>query len=78
MAWEPGEDTPLPERLKMYTLQKEVMASVLSAGVRLNDSVLRKKEDDKVGKLLQQVRAKSQRQFEPEPADEVTKAELFS
>jgi hypothetical protein len=64
--------------LKLMTLKKEVMASVLSAGVRLNDATLRKKEDDKVGELLKKVRAKSQQQSEPSPAEEVTKAELFS
>jgi len=77
MEMEPSENATTAEKIKLFGLKKEVMASVLSAGVRLNDSILRKKDEDKVGELLRKVKAKSQARPGPAPADEVTKAELF-
>lgn len=46
----------LASRIKLMSLKKEVMASVLSAGVRVNDAALRKKDEDKVAALLRQVK----------------------
>lgn len=77
MEMTPPEGSTPADQLKLMSLKKEVMASVLSAGVRLNDATLRRKDEDKVGELLRKVKAKSQERVEPSPAEEVTKAELF-
>jgi len=62
---------------KIMTLKKEVMASVLSAGVRVNDAALRRKDTDKVAELLRQVKAKQPLPDQPESEDERMRRELF-
>jgi len=62
---------------KIMTLKKEVMASVLSAGVRVNDAALRRKDTDKVAELLRQVKAKKPLPDGPESEDERMRRELF-
>lgn len=42
---------------KVLSVKKEVMASVLTASVRVNDTSLRRKNNDKIGMLLEEVRA---------------------
>lgn len=74
-------DMPLPDdtpsAIKVMSLKKEVMASVLSAGVRVNDSALRKKGEDKVAAMLAAVKSKSMPAPAPPVDDEAVKAELF-
>ena len=52
MKPEPGD----ADYVKIMTLKKEVLSSVLSAGVRLNDATLHKRDEDKVGELLKRVK----------------------
>lgn len=72
------EDAPIAERLKLMGLKKEVMASVLSAGVRVNDAALRKQDKDKVGELLAKVKGKTSPEPEPEVSEKVTMSDLFN
>lgn len=73
MELEPDENATMADKLKLFSLKKEVMSSVLSAGVRLNDSTLRKRDEDKVGELLRKVKSRQA----PSAEEEVVKAELF-
>jgi hypothetical protein len=74
-------DMELPEdaasAIKLMSLKKEVMASVLSAGVRVNDTALRKKGEDKVAKLLAKVKGKVEEVPEPPVSDDPVYNELF-
>jgi hypothetical protein len=56
MAMKAPDDATTADKLKLMSLKKEVMASVLSAGVRVNDTSLRKKGEDKVAKMLAKVK----------------------
>lgn len=78
MDMELPADATTADRIKLMGLKKEVMASVLSAGVRVNDGALRNKEDDKVARLLQQVKSKSGESAEPPVTEEVTVNDLFA
>jgi hypothetical protein len=62
---------------KLLSLKKEVMASVLSAGVRINDSALRRKEDDKVANLLKVVKDKNADSVRQPATEEVSMSDLF-
>ena len=62
--------------MKKLTLKKEMSATIMAAAVRVNDSQLRRKETDKVGALLAEIKAKTQRREEPEIAEAVNKSEL--
>ena len=42
---------------KILSIKKEVMASVLTASVRVNDTSLRRKNNDRVGLLLEELNA---------------------
>ena len=42
---------------KVLSIKKEVMASVLTASVRVNDTALRRKSNDRIGALLAEVQA---------------------
>lgn len=42
---------------KVLSVKKEVMASVLTASVRVNDGALRKRNNDRIGALLEEMRA---------------------
>jgi hypothetical protein len=70
-------DAATVDKLKLMSLKKEVMSSVLSAGVRVNDSALRKKDDDKVAKMLRLVKDKSADSVGQPAAEEVTVSDLF-
>jgi len=72
------EDATTADTLKLMSLKKEVMASVLSAGVRVNDGALRKKDEDKVAQLLERVKGKTAPRPEPEIPQEPTIDELFA
>jgi len=41
---------------KILSVKKEVMASVLTASVRMNDGSLRKKNNDRIAALLDEVK----------------------
>lgn len=71
------EDATAADKLKLMSLKKEVMASVLSAGVRVNDTALRKKGEDKVAKLLAKVKGKVEEAPEPPVSDDPVYNELF-
>lgn len=74
-------DMPLPEDpavgIKLMQLKKEVMASVLSAGVRVNDGALRKKNEDKVAVMLAAMKARRVEPDEPQPTEEDPYCGLF-
>lgn len=74
-------DMELPEdtasAIKVMSLKKEVMASVLSAGVRVNDTALRKKGEDKVAAMLAKVKRTNSQPDTAPLADEDVKNELF-
>lgn len=70
-------DATVADRLKLMSLKKEVMASVLSTGVRVNDGALRQKKEDKVAKLLDRVRGKVNAPSEPLADETVTINDLF-
>jgi hypothetical protein len=42
---------------KILSIKKEVMASVLTASVRVNDTSLRRNNNDRVGLLLEELNA---------------------
>lgn len=42
---------------KILSVKKEVMASVLTASVRVNDTALRRKNNDRIGSLLDEIKA---------------------
>jgi hypothetical protein len=74
-------DLPIPEdpalAIKTMALKKEVMSSVLSAGVRVNDGALRKKSEDKVAAMLARVKAKTDKAPVVLPAEEDRYCGLF-
>ena len=70
-------DATVADKLKLMSLKKEVMASVLSAGVRVNDGALRKKDDDKVAKLLNVVKSKSADSVMRPATEEAEEIDLF-
>lgn len=41
---------------KVLSVKKEVMASVLTASVRMNDGTLRKRNNDRIGALLEEMK----------------------
>lgn len=63
-------DPDKADYVKILTLKKEVLASILSAGVRLNDATLHKRDEDKVGELLKRVKSRD--------AHDVSLDDLFS
>lgn len=71
-------DATAADKLKLMSLKKEVMSSVLSAGVRINDGALRKKEDDKVARMLREVKRKSSDSVSTPAGEEVTISDLFA
>lgn len=66
-----------PNFAKIMMLKKEVMASVLSAGVRVNDQALRRKDKDKVADMLNRVKMKGLVPGKPMTEDERLRNELF-
>ena len=77
MDLEPERDATMADRLKLFGLKKEVMASVLSAGVRVNDAALRRKDEDKVAKLLRKVKGEKPVFSGTPEEDERLRNELF-
>lgn len=77
MDLEPDATATLADKLKLFGLKKEVMASVLSAGVRVGDAALRRKDTDKVGELLRVVKGEKPRAPEPVDEDEEIRNQLF-
>jgi hypothetical protein len=70
-------DATTADKLKLMSLKKEVMSSVLSAGVRINDGALRRKDDDKVARMLREVKKKSSDSVGAPAVEEVTIIDLF-
>ena len=77
MDLEPDEEATMADKLKLFSLKKEVMASVLSAGVRVNDTALRRKETDKVAQLLRKVKGEKPLPDKVDDEEERVRNELF-
>ena len=77
MSLEPDADSTMADKLKLFSLKKEVMASVLSAGVRVNDASLRKKDTDRVAQLLRKVKGEKPLPDKTEDEEKRVRNELF-